>query len=451
MNSVPSIASELNSLFPAEWLRRTARTSGAVQRFVKVDIVVLFWALMLAPGSGAFASLAALQRRFRVASGFKLATSSFLKRFSPALVTFLDACFRRAVNHAIEPMVRPAIFRRYKDVLAIDSSLITLADSLAAVFPGPRNNNTPAAAKVNAVYSVLSASIRSLSIFKGTKAETKCLAITKKIEGMLLMFDLGYFSFPIFAKIDRVGGFFISRLKKNAKPRIVADHLTGPGRRRPLVGMKIWDAVKGLGREVIDVEVETTFNEKRRPTKTKPRKTTRRTVRFRVVGVRHPDTGELHLYITNVGRAVMSPDQVRVAYSGRWMVELLFYEMKHCCEMKRLPSERAEVVRSLILCSAIRLAVSRAALGYLRTRAMAAVRGQYAEDIAGFIEERLALRIVTRRFITVWHEYSLLLLPEVLKCAGLPWDFGSLDLLLFAAAFDTNRNRDSLTRRLVEA
>ena len=43
MPKVPSIAEELNTLFPAAWLRNTARVHEVVQRVVKIDIVVFFW------------------------------------------------------------------------------------------------------------------------------------------------------------------------------------------------------------------------------------------------------------------------------------------------------------------------------------------------------------------------------------------------------------------------
>ena len=266
MASMPSVPAELNRLFPADWLRSNARAYGATKRYVKVDIVVFFWVLVLAPPRGAFCSLAALQRRFHIASGFTIVTSAFLKRFSKSFVEFLDACFRRAVEFSFEPMATPAMLRSFTDVLAIDSSLITLADTLASVFPGPRNNNAPAAAKVNAVYSIISSSIRSLAIAEGTKAETKFLKLNKAVTGSLLLFDLGYFAYEIFARIDQLDAFFISRVKKSVNPRIVLDRHTGPGRTRPLVGMKLKEAVKGLGRDVLDVDVEVVFRKKRRPT-----------------------------------------------------------------------------------------------------------------------------------------------------------------------------------------
>ena len=71
-------------------------------------------------------------------------------------------------------------------------------------------------------------------------------------------------------------------------------------------------------------------------------------LRLRVVGVRHPKTGELHLYPTNLPPKWMTPEQIRVAYSARWVVELLFDWLNNGSGMKRFPSKRMEVVQALL-------------------------------------------------------------------------------------------------------
>jgi hypothetical protein len=448
MASLPSIPVELNRIFAPSWVRKTARACGAKRRTGKVSIVVFFWTLILAPQCGAATTLAALQRMLHASLGFTIAPSAFQKRFSAGLVAFLDACFVHVVGVHIEPAATPAMLRAFEDVLAIDSSLITLADSLAAVFPGPRHNNAPAAAKVNAVYSVVSGTIRRLLITAGTKAETKCLSLGREIAGSLLLFDLGYFSYEVFARVGRLGGFFISRVNKSANPRIVRDRHAGPGRTRDLVGRKLKDAVKGLGRDLLDVDVEVVFGTKRRPTKKDPRKTLHVRLTLRVIGVRHPETGVFHLYVTNVAPDVMTPDQIRAGYSGRWMVELLFAEMKGACQMRELPSDRPEVVRALILASAIRLMVSRVVLSSLRQRFIVEAHRRYHADLAHYLERRLVRRTPTRRFVQVWAEMSLLFLPEVLRVAGIDWKHTSLEMLLVGAMVDPNTHRQSLFDRL---
>lgn len=40
--------------------------------------------------------------------------------------------------------------------------------------------------------------------------------------GRLLLFDLGYFRYQLFDAIGRQGGYFLTRLKQNANPEIIA-------------------------------------------------------------------------------------------------------------------------------------------------------------------------------------------------------------------------------------
>jgi hypothetical protein len=54
----------------------------------------------------------------------------------------------------------------------------------------------------------------------------------------------------------------------------------------------------------------------------------------------------------------------------------------------------------------------------------------------------------TKRFTIAWSTLSLLILPEVLRHAGIAWDSRSLERLLLKAMIDPNRSRDTLLRRL---
>ncbi|MFH1919572.1 MAG: hypothetical protein ABIP48_06805 [Planctomycetota bacterium] len=184
---VPSVPTEFNHLFPAEWLRRTGRESGAVLRFRQVDIVPLFWTLLLGPAGGQYRTLASLQRIFQLMGNCKLVTSAFLKRFNAGLVQFLRLCAERAFARQHLQLGVPKLFRQFRDVLAVDSTLVTVTDALAHLFPGPRHNTCPAAIKVNTVYSITSGTVKKLTIAPGTRAEKRFLRIGKDIAGKLLL------------------------------------------------------------------------------------------------------------------------------------------------------------------------------------------------------------------------------------------------------------------------
>lgn len=447
--AIPTIPAQLNDLFPAPWLRAQAHDTGAVQRCGKVDIVVFFWALALAPLAGASPSLASLQRLFEAMAQITLNPSAYLKRFSNGLVRFLAACAQRACVDATARYLSTKLFAPFREVLAIDSTLIKLDDSLQALFPGPRTNSAPAVAKVHAVYSVISGSIRHVSIHRGKTAEVKVFKLGKQLCETLLLADLGYFRYAAFAKIADLGGYFISRMKRSANPVIVADRYHGPGRTRDLVGMKLWDALEGLQRDTVDLDIEALFSRPRRPTKTDPRRHVTERRRFRVVGVRHPQTGELHVYLTNLAPEQMTPEQIRVTYSARWLVELLFDELKNFCGMTAFPSARPAVVRALIYLAVIRLCVSRTALRALQRWVLAEARQRpECKGLAPALDAAMHRQSRTKRFTIAWSMLSVLLLPEVLRHAGIAWGPRSLERLLLKAMLDPNRDRDTLIGRL---
>ncbi|MCD6498656.1 MAG: transposase [Deltaproteobacteria bacterium] len=64
-------------------------------------------------------------------------------------------------------------------------------------------------------------------------------------------------------------------------------------------------------------------------------KTIQRMLTLRVVAVRHPQTREFHVYLTNVPREWMTPEQIRISDTARWLVELLFDHLKNECGMKK--------------------------------------------------------------------------------------------------------------------
>ena len=109
------------------------------------------------------------------------------------------------------------------------------------------------------------------------------------------MFDLGYFRYQLFACIGRNGGYFLTRLKGNAEPTIVAVNRVHRGRAIFLVGERLRDVVSRMQRHVLDVEVEVRF-----PRRSYGGRVHRDTQRLRVVGLLNRETGEYHLYITNV-------------------------------------------------------------------------------------------------------------------------------------------------------
>ena len=81
------IEEELNRLFSAEWLRKTAKETGFVKRDRKIDPALMFWSLTLGFGVQLQRTLASLRRLYEEKGEIHVSRSSFYDRFPPELDT----------------------------------------------------------------------------------------------------------------------------------------------------------------------------------------------------------------------------------------------------------------------------------------------------------------------------------------------------------------------------
>lgn len=361
-----SLKATLQSCFSEEWLRETASTTGLVKRRSKVDIVAFFWTLVLGFGTGTFRSLAELRRSFESSAGVEIVPSTFYDRFTPTLCLFLKKAVARACATLSEPAMRPGgMLSGFLDLVVADASVISLHKFLAEKFPACRSSasSTRASLKLHIVMSVFAASPRMVQLFSERTKELKMLKVGKWVAGRLLLFDLGYYMFSLFERIDRNGGYFISRAKDNFNPVITSTNTTCRGRSVVLVGKRLQDVLPLLKRKSFDVEA--LLDIKRRPYDGKQSIVSKP---FRIVGVLNDETGAYHIYITNVPGSQLSPEDVARTYRARWEVELLFKELKSQYRIDELPSSKEHIVEALIYIAILTMTVSRLLLNAVRTR-----------------------------------------------------------------------------------
>jgi putative transposase len=361
--SIP-IHDTLIKLFPAAMLRDLARDAGAVVRRRKIDPVNLFWAVVLGFGVGRERTLAGLRRVYQKTSGQTVEESSFYDRFTAGFARML----REAVGRALQTLTEGSRslqgpLSAFRALVMTDSSVLALRDLLAGTFPACRTNCTKAALKMHAVLTVGGAGRQSIRLTGQRVSDGPVFKVGPWIRGHLLLFDLGYFRYQLFACITRNRGYFVSRLKANANPRIVALKRKHRGRAVPVVGERLRDVIDRMQREVLDVTVEVEFPRRRYGGRVR-----RDTQQLRVVGLRDSDTDEYHLYITNVPVEMLAAEDIQAVYAARWQVELLFKELKSHYRLDDLPSAKKHVVEALVYAAILTLLVSRRLLQAIRKK-----------------------------------------------------------------------------------
>lgn len=359
------IRRELHQLLPRKKLETMARETGAFQRYRTVDIVSFFWTLLLGFGVSKQRTLASLRRAFGKTTGQTLAPSAFYDRFTPSLAKFMKMALLHVLEKAGLPERRLAgSLSAFKDVLAADSTVVRLHDLLKTKWPACRTNHTLAALKAHVVMSVVGKGASSVKVTGQRVHDGPVLRAGGWVKGKLLLFDLGYYRFQLFARIGKCGGYFLTRLKDNANPIICGLHRTWRGNSVPLLNQKLQDVLGRLKREILDVDVELGF--RRRPCW--PYGGRKDTMRCRLVGVRNDETGRYHLYLTNIPVETLAAEEVGKVYSARWLIELCFRELKSQYELEAMPSSKSYIVETLVYAAFLTLIASRTLLSALRTR-----------------------------------------------------------------------------------
>ncbi len=203
------ITGTLNSVFPAEWIERTARETGFVRRERKISPLIMLWSLVFSVGPTMQRTLSDMKRDYELGARTRLSDGSWFPRFTPELVGFLKACVMRAMetmgddNRELSPKLA-----RFRDVLIQDSTIVRLHASLAKKWPAVRTRKVAAGVKVSVLVSAVAAGPARIAIHGERTSEIKTLRLGPWIKDRILLADLGFYSHLSFEKIEEYGGYF---------------------------------------------------------------------------------------------------------------------------------------------------------------------------------------------------------------------------------------------------
>ena len=332
------LARRLHSFLSDEDIARAACEVGFGSRVRKCPPVVFFWTLVLGLNSEAKRSLSGLRRFFVSITGRSISSAAFQKRFTSKSAAMFERIFKRLLERGLAgartPL--PRRLRRFRDILAVDSTAFPLHDKLAKHFRGYRSKGTKAMARVSATMGLADHRLKTADVSSGRRSETRFFRVTKKLAGLLVVMDLGYFSIQRFRDLARVGAHFISRLKKGTNPKILAVH-QGSSRPGRMVGKRLKE-VRFRDRFVdFDARLGEGTN----------------SILVRIVGLWNDEEGHYHFYLTQLERRSFGPADISEAYRLRWQIELLFRELKQVGRLSHIPTGKKATALCLIFASLI--------------------------------------------------------------------------------------------------
>lgn len=263
----------------------------------------------------------------------KIARSSLWNRLAAKrLGVYLSVLITTLLAKAMAPLgIAADLLGRLgvRRVFLLDSTQSSLPDSAASDFPGSRTNSSPAAVKWHALWDLFTGAVAWHRITEGSSNDANSFPPVRMLRGALIIFDLGYWDFDLFAKLIAGGVFFLSRVKSSAVVTI-REVVTGLPR-QDLVGRSL-ASVKHGKRNVVEVigsfgAQGTIFT-------------------ARVIGFWNKGTNQFHWYTTNlrVPAKVIYP-----LYRLRWQIELSFKACKSTLRLADFTTANPRIIRNLIL------------------------------------------------------------------------------------------------------
>lgn len=359
-----ALAYALMEILPSEWVFETAKETGFCQRTTSTfNPLVFLWHLVLPFGASLRMNLREYHRTHQKISAKTFSWPAYYKRFTPELAEFLSRAISRAISVVMGSQKRNlADFLEkigIEDIIAIDSTLVPLNEELAELYPNARSATCSAAAKINVQLSLRNRSVRGFQIEKGKANESTLLEIEPWMKDHLLLFDMGYFKIDRFSEIENAGGYFITRLKSNVNPVLLRSYSSGRGNGINLKHCRLRTVEPYIKRKVLDAEAVFLPAKMSKKHKELLNSNPKELNPFRVVGIMNDETGEYHMYLTNLPYNRISPEQVAELYRVRWSVEILFKELKSYHGLSCIVTKKKSVMECLIYASILTLLVSR--------------------------------------------------------------------------------------------
>lgn len=231
----------------------------------------------------------------------KQAVSQRLANVPAALFAELFEFVKQACRQAGAPL-RRVLPPTIQAVKVMDSTVLDLVQRLVKQFRGLGKNSEAPRAQAKS-HTLINWETGMPDVWAFTEARLHDAKGAKRVlgrirPGMLLIFDLGYWSYAFFKELTDRGVFFVTRLKDNARVEIIKR-----------LGPDDWSV--RLGTEGVN----------------------KTSTVYRMIQVQSPE-GEPWRYLTNLmDRKLFSPSEIRALYRERWTIEIFFRDLKHVLDL----------------------------------------------------------------------------------------------------------------------
>jgi hypothetical protein len=270
-------------------------------------------------------------------------------RIDESSVSFLKEMARQSLKaFRLGESLPVQILEQFADVYLVDSSQISIPESMADLFPGCGGNASKASIKIQLVYDYLHGHLEQIELTNGRQPDQGYRGHWPLIQkGALFMMDLGYFVLDTFQEISQQQGYFLSRFQAQTAV------MTPTGQRIELAKLLTkqqesiadYDVLIGsrphhrIPCRLIAIRLPQEVADRQRQ---KSKDTARR--HGRTVTKEWLHLLGYALFITNVPAHQLHKTHVPTLYRIRWQIELVFKMCKSFCGLDYIASLRPQRV-----------------------------------------------------------------------------------------------------------
>ena len=219
------------------------------------------------------------------------------------------------------------------NVFIIDSCTFSLWDGAKEQYSGAF---TTAGIKYHACFNLMNLKLDWFKITPSSVHDSQCFPDINTLKDSLIIFDLGYFDFLLLYQINKIGGFFLTRIKSNSVI-LIKEIVKGLYHKR-YIGQSIL-SIKNRRKkdDIIEVLIDKSCQ-------------SGEILSCRAIGFWHPENKVYHWYLTNLS---VSAEIIYPLYRIRWQIELIFKSCKQSLNAARFTTNNEHIIRSLLLGSLI--------------------------------------------------------------------------------------------------
>ena len=340
----------LTDFFSSDDIEATARRTGFVKRASKMTGKLFLALVTFGSWSDAQTTLAQLAAKVtQVVEHVEVSPEAIHQRMHKRALVFLQDMIRQALAkvQALEKVCADGLFTAFTKVYLADSTGFGLPDSLSDLFPGSGGSATKAGAKIQAVWDYKSRVFGHFALTPWNIPDQKYVdtVVALAQQGVLFIFDLGYFKLKAFARIVEAGAYFFSRLNHQTtifdadtgglQPLELAAFLHTVESNRAEKALFLGAKERVASRLVAYRLPEPIVNARRRIAKKNAKK------KGYTPSQAHLALLAWNLFITNVPRTIWKTETVGKVYPIRWQVELIFKSWKSSLHLASIKTKKA--------------------------------------------------------------------------------------------------------------